>query len=117
MKRILPFLLLISLFIYNDIKEAVALNAARFASSRSVSHSDYNGTTSSIQGLIGKEIQGCKIVGAIYDTENSFIHIVCYKDDTLYRYKVTTEPFSYECDGYICWKHKMKDIVKLLKEE
>lgn len=117
MKRILPFLLLISLFIYNDIKEAVALNAARFASSRSASSNDYNGATSSIQGLVGKEIQGCKIVGAVYDTQDYAVYILCYKEDSLYNLRVNTEPLSYECESFACWKYVIKDVVKLLKEE
>lgn len=71
-----------------------------------------------IDGLIGKEIEGCKIVTAYLDTRNSVIIVVCIKNNKLFftksEYIEELEPLK--CADFICKTPGEIHIPELLME-
>lgn len=71
-----------------------------------------------IDGLIGKEIEGCKIITAYLDTRSSVITVVCIKNNKLFftksEYIEELEPLK--CADFICKTPGEIHIPELLME-
>lgn len=120
MKKIFTFAFILSFLFCNDAfsistgAKAVVIASASHASSTT----NQPRTTAGIDKLIGKEIQGCKIVSAFYDGYNAVIYGLCVKDDYFYKFKTYPRELPYECDGFNCTdKSIRKDLIKLLEDK
>lgn len=118
MKKIFTLVLISSFIFCND---ALSLNtAARTAiiASHASSIAKQPRTTSGIDKLIGKEIQGCKIVSAFYDGYRGVIYGLCIKDNYFYDFRTWTRTLTYDCKGFNCESDSIgKDLIKLLEEK
>lgn len=116
---------LIMLFLLCAFSEAHAiLRAATVVTSKSTYLSSYSrrekepASYKGIEGLIGKEIEGCKIVTAYLDTNMDVITVVCIKNNKLFftRSDYIEELEPLKCTGFICKTPGKIHIPELLME-
>lgn len=118
MKKIFTLVLISSFIFCND---AFSLNTATrtaIIASHASSRAKQPISASGIDKLVGKEIQGCKIVSAFYDGYRGVIYGLCTKDNYFYDFKTFTRTLLYDCKGFNCERDSIgKDLIKLLEEK
>lgn len=120
MKKIFAFILISSFLFCNDAlsRSTGARAAVIVAASHASSRNNQPRQTTGIDKLIGKEIQGCKIVSAFYEGYRGVIYGLCVKNNYFYKFKTYPRVLPYECNGFNCTDEAIgKDLIKLLEDE
>lgn len=119
MKKLLILALFMSFFACGD---ALSLGMGTKVTILSSSHSTTRNTDHSnslrIDKLIGKEIQKCKIIDALYAATRKEIHLLCIRDNHFYYLVNPVYTFPYDCKGFMCEVDELeKDLINLFKVE
>ena len=119
MKKFLILALFMSFFACGDalslgIGTKVAIMSSGHSTTRNTDHSN----SLRIDKLMGKEIQKCKIIDALYVVERKAIYLLCIRDNHFYYLKNPVYTFPYDCKGFMCEVDEMeKDLINLFKVE